>query len=190
MVLQELWLKAHYNEAEKIRGRELGAVGKYRIRRKYPLPRTIWDGEETSYCFREKSRHLLRDWYTRNPYPSPKEKKDLAQQTHLTVTQVSNWFKNRRQRDRAADAKERDGTFKESDASDEDDFRETTSSKGRVLSTGISQQPCAASEEPNALAYTQTPSFTQGTAGFPQLPYPMYSLTTTDLIAPTSYHNL
>lgn len=50
--LQNLWMRAHYTEAEKIRGRELGAVGKYRIRRKFPLPRTIWDGEETSYCFR------------------------------------------------------------------------------------------------------------------------------------------
>lgn len=43
---------AHYVEAEKLRGRPLGAVGKYRVRRKFPLPRTIWDGEETSYCFK------------------------------------------------------------------------------------------------------------------------------------------
>jgi len=49
-------------EAEKLRGRPLGAVGKYRVRRKFPLPRTIWDGEETSYCFKEKSRSVLRDW--------------------------------------------------------------------------------------------------------------------------------
>ena len=53
-----LWMKAHYIEAEKLRGRPLGAVGKYRIRRKFPLPRTIWDGEETSYCFKEKSRQV------------------------------------------------------------------------------------------------------------------------------------
>lgn len=104
--LQNLWLKAHYIEAEKIRGRPLGAVGKYRIRRKYPLPRTIWDGEETSYCFKEKSRNTLREWYQSNPYPSPREKRDLAEGTGLTTTQVSNWFKNRRQRDRAAEAKE------------------------------------------------------------------------------------
>lgn len=50
--LQNLWLKAHYVEAEKLRGRPLGAVGKYRVRRKFPLPHTIWDGEETSYCFK------------------------------------------------------------------------------------------------------------------------------------------
>lgn len=46
------YILAHYMEAEKLRGRPLGAVGKYRVRRKFPLPRTIWDGEETSYCFK------------------------------------------------------------------------------------------------------------------------------------------
>ncbi|XP_067286264.1 homeobox protein SIX2b [Pseudorasbora parva] len=106
--LQQLWLKAHYIEAEKLRGRPLGAVGKYRVRRKFPLPRTIWDGEETSYCFKEKSRCVLKEWYTHNPYPSPREKRELAEATGLTTTQVSNWFKNRRQRDRAAEAKERE----------------------------------------------------------------------------------
>jgi hypothetical protein len=105
--LKALWLKAHYIEAEKLRGRPLGAVGKYRVRRKFPLPRTIWDGEETSYCFKEKSRSVLRDWYGHNPYPSPREKRELAEATGLTTTQVSNWFKNRRQRDRAAEHKDR-----------------------------------------------------------------------------------
>lgn len=105
--LQALWLKAHYVEAERLRGRPLGAVGKYRVRRKFPLPRTIWDGEETSYCFKEKSRSVLRDWYAHNPYPSPREKRELAEATGLTTTQVSNWFKNRRQRDRAAEHKDR-----------------------------------------------------------------------------------
>ena len=62
--LQLLWMKAHYIEAEKLRGRPLGAVGKYRIRRKFPLPRTIWDGEETSYCFKEKSRQVRLRWQT------------------------------------------------------------------------------------------------------------------------------
>lgn len=108
--LQNIWLKAHYLEAEKLRGRSLGAVGKYRVRKKFPLPRTIWDGDETSYCFKEKSRTVLRDWYAHNPYPSPREKRELAEGTGLTTTQVSNWFKNRRQRDRAAESKERDGS--------------------------------------------------------------------------------
>lgn len=97
-MLQEMWYKSHYCEAEKLRGRELGAVDKYRIRRKYPLPRTIWDGEETVYCFKEKSRQLLKQCYEQNRYPTPQEKRLIAKQTGLTLKQVSNWFKNRRQR--------------------------------------------------------------------------------------------
>jgi homeobox protein SIX4 len=98
--LQQLWYKAHYMEAQKIRGRPLGAVDKYRIRRKYPLPKSIWDGEETIYCFKEKSRQALKECYRQNRYPTPDEKRLLAKKTGLTLTQVSNWFKNRRQRDR------------------------------------------------------------------------------------------
>lgn len=98
--LQQLWYKAHYMEAQKVRGRSLGAVDKYRIRRKYPLPKSIWDGEETIYCFKEKSRQALKECYRLNRYPTPDEKRLLAKRTGLTLTQVSNWFKNRRQRDR------------------------------------------------------------------------------------------
>jgi homeobox protein SIX4 len=46
----------------------VGAVDKYRLRKKYPLPKTIWDGEETVYCFKEKSRNALKDCYFRNRY--------------------------------------------------------------------------------------------------------------------------
>jgi homeobox protein SIX4 len=99
--LQNMWYKGHYMEAQKIRGRSLGAVDKYRIRRKFPLPKTIWDGEETVYCFKEKSRQALKDCYRQNRYPTPDEKRALAKKTGLTLTQVSNWFKNRRQRDRS-----------------------------------------------------------------------------------------
>ena len=50
--LQDMWYSAHYREAEMLRGRALGAVDKYRQRRKHPLPRSIWDGEDTVYCFK------------------------------------------------------------------------------------------------------------------------------------------
>lgn len=76
-------------------------MDKYRLRRKHPLPRTIWDGEETIYCFKERSRQALKECYQRNFYPTPEEKRTLAKKTGLTLIQVSNWFKNRRQRDRA-----------------------------------------------------------------------------------------
>ncbi|EHH27935.1 hypothetical protein EGK_18252 [Macaca mulatta] len=99
-LLQQLWYKARYTEAERARGRPLGAVDKYRLRRKFPLPRTIWDGEETVYCFKEKSRNALKELYKQNRYPSPAEKRHLAKITGLSLTQVSTGLKNRRQRDR------------------------------------------------------------------------------------------
>ncbi|XP_017876057.1 homeobox protein SIX2-like [Ceratina calcarata] len=98
--LQDMWFTSHYREAEKIRGRPLGAVDKYRLRKKYPLPKTIWDGEEVVYCFKERSRNALKQCYMRTKYPLSEEKKNLAKETGLTLTQVANWFKNRRQRDR------------------------------------------------------------------------------------------
>ena len=105
--LQAMWLEAHYQEAEKLRGRPLGPVDKYRVRKKNPLPRTIWDGEQKTHCFKERTRNLLREWYLQDPYPNPTKKRELALATGLTPTQVGNWFKNRRQRDRAAAAKNR-----------------------------------------------------------------------------------
>lgn len=99
--LQYLWRTARYIEAEKVRGRALGSVGKYRIRRKHPLPYTIWDGECMSYCFREEARDVLNKAYGKCAYPTAKEKYELAQSANLTVTQISNWFKNKRQRARA-----------------------------------------------------------------------------------------
>ncbi|XP_072284350.1 homeobox protein SIX4-like isoform X2 [Pyxicephalus adspersus] len=119
--LQDLWYKARYNEAERARGRPLGAVDKYRLRRKFPLPRTIWDGEETVYCFKEKSRNALKELYKHNRYPSPAAKRNLAKITGLSLTQVSNWFKNRRQRDRnpseAQSKSESDGNHSTEDES-------------------------------------------------------------------------
>uniref|UniRef100_A0A7M5XMS6 Homeobox protein SIX1 N-terminal SD domain-containing protein n=2 Tax=Clytia hemisphaerica TaxID=252671 RepID=A0A7M5XMS6_9CNID len=72
--LQYLWRTARYIEAERARGRALGSVGKYRIRRKFPLPYTIWDGECMSYCFREEAREILNAMYKRTPYPTAQEK--------------------------------------------------------------------------------------------------------------------
>ena len=57
--LQDLWLDAHYREAERLRGRPLGPVEKYRIRKKFPLPRTIWDGEQKTHCFKVNTVALL-----------------------------------------------------------------------------------------------------------------------------------
>uniref|UniRef100_A0A3P9HA82 SIX homeobox 5 n=1 Tax=Oryzias latipes TaxID=8090 RepID=A0A3P9HA82_ORYLA len=147
--LQDLYLKARYKEAERSRGRSLGAVDKYRLRKKFPLPKTIWDGEETVYCFKEKSRNALKECYKSNRYPTPDEKKNLAKVTGLSLTQVSNWFKNRRQRDRTPSGthskSESDGNHStEDEASAMDDIsdkqEEAACSTASVIS--VSAVPC------------------------------------------------
>ncbi|XP_014846523.1 PREDICTED: homeobox protein SIX5-like [Poecilia mexicana] len=152
--LQDLYLKARYKEAERSRGRSLGAVDKYRLRKKFPLPKTIWDGEETVYCFKEKSRNALKECYKSNRYPTPDEKKNLAKVTGLSLTQVSNWFKNRRQRDRTPSGthskSESDGnhsTEDEASVMDEaaDKPEEPVGSGASIIS--VSAVPCSAGSQ-------------------------------------------
>jgi len=103
----QLWYAGHYTEAEHVRGRPLGAVDKYRLRRKFPLPTSIWDGEQTIYCFKERSRRVLKECFAVKRYPTSEDKRLLADQTGLTLTQIGNWFKNRRQRDRSLPRQQR-----------------------------------------------------------------------------------
>ncbi|XP_051953824.1 homeobox protein SIX5-like [Xyrauchen texanus] len=155
--LQDLYLKARYKEAERSRGRSLGAVDKYRLRKKFPLPKTIWDGEETVYCFKEKSRTALKDCYKINRYPTPEEKKNLAKVTGLSLTQVSNWFKNRRQRDRTPS-----GTNSKSE-SDGNHSTEDEASKGDL--EDITDKPAAqetGSSNTSLMSLTGAPCSTSG----------------------------
>lgn len=64
--LQKLWNEAHYKDVQLQRGKSLGAVDKYRLRRKHPFPLSIWDGDPMVYCFKEKSRHELRLSYDKS----------------------------------------------------------------------------------------------------------------------------
>lgn len=51
-------------------------------------------------CLKKKKIYIFFLFLFVSRYPTPDEKKTLAKKTGLTLTQVSNWFKNRRQRDR------------------------------------------------------------------------------------------
>ncbi|CAI4224658.1 unnamed protein product [Auanema sp. JU1783] len=165
-ILQDMWLRAHYAEAEKTKERELGAVCKYRIRKKNPFPSTIWDGEETNYCFKSKSRKALRDAYAQSMYPSVEEKRRLATQTELSVTQVSNWFKNKRQRDRANGVLEKNSVKSESDEG---------SSGGRDSRQNVE---APTTSFPDVAPSYQGYNTVAATAYFPPAPYEMFSLQT------------
>ncbi|XP_061575388.1 homeobox protein SIX5 [Cololabis saira] len=160
--LQDLYLRARYREAERSRGRSLGAVDKYRLRKKFPLPKTIWDGEETVYCFKEKSRNALKECYKSNRYPTPDEKKNLAKVTGLSLTQVSNWFKNRRQRDRTPS-----GTHSKS----ESDGNHSTEDEASAMDD-IADKPEEAASAPSIISVSAVPCNTgsqlilNGSSGF------------------------
>ena len=57
-----------FMQNELKRGKELGPVEKYRLRRKYPPPISIWDGQETIYSFKEKSRKVILFYYSNVPF--------------------------------------------------------------------------------------------------------------------------
>lgn len=164
--LQDLYLKARYKEAERSRGRSLGAVDKYRLRKKFPLPKTIWDGEETVYLLKEKSRNALKECYKSNRYPKPDEKRNLAQVTGLSLKQVSNWFKNRRQRDRTPS-----GTHSKS----ESDGNHSTEDEASAMDDA----PEKMDEPSSALSFSAVPSNTgaplllNGSNGFLTTPSPL-----------------
>ncbi|CAK5023222.1 unnamed protein product [Meloidogyne enterolobii] len=99
-LLQNLWNEANYAEASKQRTKPLDPVSRYRIRKKNIFPSSIWDGEGTSYCFKKKAREILKQAYKIDSIPNLQTKQELAKQTELSVLQVSNWFKNQRQRAR------------------------------------------------------------------------------------------
>lgn len=50
--MERLLRKCQYSKEEAEKKRPLGAVDKYRLRKKKPLPRTIWDGSKSKYGFK------------------------------------------------------------------------------------------------------------------------------------------
>ena len=100
---QELWTETIYRQASAQRnGKVLNAVDRYRLRKRKPFPRTIWNGDQSRHLFKESSRSLLQEFFDKNPYPTPEEKRDLTRQSQLSYSQVSNFFKNRRGRQRGS----------------------------------------------------------------------------------------
>ena len=96
--VQEMWYDSLYIVYLRKNKTQLSPMIRYRLRKKYPLPSTIWDGEHLSYNLRQSSRNLLIEFFERNRYPTIAEKKMLAGKTGMDVKSVTHWFKNRRSR--------------------------------------------------------------------------------------------
>ena len=98
--LQHLWLAAVYARESAIKRKKLTAVDRYRLRKRNPFPSSIWEGEKTIYCLKKSARDELTYFFEKNPYPTPGEKRRLANSCELSYVQISNWFKNKRMREK------------------------------------------------------------------------------------------
>ena len=98
--LRDLWLESVYSSHILKTGRSLTPMIRYRLRKRHPYPRTIWNGENTSYNVKQSSRDYLTSYYTLNPYPTAAERRILARDTGMEYKSVSHWFKNRRSRNK------------------------------------------------------------------------------------------
>ena len=102
--LQRLWMAARSILVATIYRKQTPVAQKHpelHNNVKKPLNNFAKIAKEGSYYFSSDIRVTLNKAYEKTMYPTSKEKTDLAMQTQLTVTQVSNWFKNKRQRARA-----------------------------------------------------------------------------------------
>lgn len=54
----------------------------------------------SKFKFTEAQNHLLEEWFLNHPYPTEKEKQQLADQIEEPVERVKNWFQNKRARSR------------------------------------------------------------------------------------------
>ncbi|KAI6216721.1 F-box domain-containing protein [Aphelenchoides fujianensis] len=96
-----LFARGHFDELRRSGWSRHAPVDKYRLRQKRPPPLSIWNGEKSKYSFTERQRATLVQCYRENPYPKPDDKLEIARRTGLKLQQISNWFKNRRQRDKS-----------------------------------------------------------------------------------------
>ena len=87
-------------EADAERRRPLQPMEKCRIRKRFPFPNTIWDGVDIVHRIRVSDRICLEESFTRNKYPDEVEKRALVEKTELSLTQVNDWFKNHRLREK------------------------------------------------------------------------------------------
>ncbi|XP_041374795.1 uncharacterized protein LOC121387672 isoform X2 [Gigantopelta aegis] len=102
--LLEIWDQAHYKEYEHKLGRQLTALLRFRIRKRFPPPPHICpNGERPTARLGEAASRLLKSWFIehqQHPYPSKREKESLATVSGLSLSQVKTWFANTRRRTR------------------------------------------------------------------------------------------
>jgi len=102
--LEELWYQSLYQIAlckgnEGQQAKQLSSVNKYRIRKRHAPP-TAQRGGHKKYSISRQAYELMAAEYVNNPRPRADIKSSIARRTGLKLSTVSNWFKNRRQRNK------------------------------------------------------------------------------------------
>ena len=96
--LRDLWLDSVYQNHVNKTQKKLTPMIRYRLRKRHPLPKTIWNGEQTSYNLKQSARDYLIRYYEQNQYPTAVERRIISRDTGMEFKSVSHWFKNRRSR--------------------------------------------------------------------------------------------
>lgn len=101
--LEDLWHNATYELHLKANSspvqqtvQDLSAVQKYRLRKRSPCPTETNKGKR--YKISNLAQQRLSEIYEHSMYPDKSQKFQLEKLFGLSKDQVSNWFKNRRQR--------------------------------------------------------------------------------------------
>lgn len=93
----QFWYESHYRRVEKERESPLDPDQKYRLRRRYPPPFSVWGGEkEPATVTTLNSRDLLKNAYNHTRYPTVEERRVLSMETGLPMKWISQWFRNKR----------------------------------------------------------------------------------------------
>ena len=98
--VQQLWQHCLYTQHAASKTTPLTAVDRHRLRKRFPFPGSIWNGESTSYNRKQSARRALAQAFELDQYPGNDHKKQLAEMCEMDYLQVCNWFKNRRMREK------------------------------------------------------------------------------------------
>ena len=104
--MRDLWWDSVYQNHMFKTQKKLTPMIRYRLRKRHPLPKTIWNGEQTSYNLKQSARDYLIRYYEQNQYPTATERRIIARDTGMEFKSVSHWFKNRRSRNKAGKSDE------------------------------------------------------------------------------------
>lgn len=97
--VENIWYDCTYALVNLEKSKKLNPVNRYRIRKRNPCPTAKIVGLR-KYKITAMDKCIFEDCYSNNPKPNRRIKEELARKTGQPIETVSNWFKNKRQRNK------------------------------------------------------------------------------------------